>query len=144
MLHYLIDTFVSRFFGQKKKEDYNQEFLMSKPLRNPKVEWAKAPSGQIGIKPLEMKDIEKKRKMKIIALDEMGSFVWEKCNGDSSVEEIIHQLQEKYKTTRQEAELSIRKFLSQLAEKKLVVFHVPQLSEKDRAEYLALDGMGIP
>lgn len=144
MLRNLIEAVVSRFSRNKKKKDIRQEFLLSKPLRNPEVEWSKAPSGEIGIKPLEMKDSSKKRKLKIIALDEMGSFIWELCNGESDVENIIHHLQEKYKVTRQEAELSISKFLSQLAQKNLMLFSVPELSDKDRAESSALEEMGIP
>jgi len=31
-----------------------------------------------------------------INLDEIGSFIWKKCNGENSIQDILHDLEEKY------------------------------------------------
>jgi len=59
-----------------------------------------------------------------IELDEVGSFVWRMCDGQSRVREMIARLAEKYKLNRKEAEVSLTTFLRTLAARRLVVIAV--------------------
>ena len=59
---------------------------------------------------------------KKIVLDNIGSYVWELCNGKNSVNDIISGLMEKYKLRRIEAEKSLILFLQMLSRKTLIGF----------------------
>lgn len=54
---------------------------------------------------------------KEVILDEIGTFVWSLCNGRNSVADIARHLQEKYKLTRKEAQVSVLQFIQTLMKK---------------------------
>ena len=54
---------------------------------------------------------------KQVVLDEIGSDVWELCDGGTSVETIVRALMKKYKLSRREVELSLSLYLKQLAKR---------------------------
>ena len=92
----------------------------------------------------ERERLRKEKKFKIIALDEIGSFVWERCDGQHTVELISRELSQKYKMTRQEADMSLHGFLPELAERQLMEIVPPRLDEEERKETKALRKMRIP
>jgi len=51
---------------------------------------------------------------KRIGLDEIGSYVWDLCDGKNNVRTIIGEFQRKYKLSRKEAELSMLNYLKML------------------------------
>ena len=53
-----------------------------------------------------------------VNLDEIGSFVWEKCDGEHSFEEILSQMEEKF--DEQNLDKRLRKFLYQLERSGLI------------------------
>jgi len=55
-----------------------------------------------------------------VALDELGSFVIELCDGRHSVREIVDKLAKEYKLNRREAEVSTAAFLRSLAGRSIV------------------------
>jgi hypothetical protein len=55
-----------------------------------------------------------------IELDEVGSFVWDMCDGQTTVREMIAKLAAKYKLGRKEASSSLTAFLRSLAQRNLV------------------------
>ena len=57
---------------------------------------------------------------KKISLDEVGSYVWDLCDGKNDVRTIIKLFAKKYKLNRKEAELSMLTYLRQLAKKGLI------------------------
>jgi hypothetical protein len=57
---------------------------------------------------------------KTFELDELGSFVWESCDGKTSVHEIIRRLAKRYHLNLREAEVSTIQFLQMLARKRLI------------------------
>lgn len=61
---------------------------------------------------------------KTFELDPIGLFVWDQCDGKTSVRRIIQQLAERYNLTLREAEVSTRQFLHTLARKGLIVLAV--------------------
>jgi len=66
---------------------------------------------------------------KRIGLDEIGSYIWDMCDGKNDVRSIIAQFQAKYKLNRKEAELSMLNYFKILAKKKLIGLMVKQPGE---------------
>jgi len=64
-------------------------------------------------------------KRRRISLDEVGSRIWELCDGDHTVRDLIEFLRKKYKLNPKEAEVSLTNYLKQLGKKRLVAFAVP-------------------
>jgi hypothetical protein len=62
---------------------------------------------------------------KRVTLDELGSFVWHRCDGQTTVGDLIRAFGERYKLSRKEAELSMIAFLQQMARKRLIGLAVP-------------------
>ena len=65
-------------------------------------------------------------KRRRIALDELGSFVWQQCDGETTVRTLIDKFCKKYKLNRKEAEVSMVAYLRQLAKKGLIGIQVPK------------------
>jgi len=122
------------------------EFLSLKPTRNPIIEWEKNEKGEIlVIVPLkkikEKKKGEKKEPSRPISflskifpepeerriqLDEVGSAVWELCDGKKTAKEIVDFLCQKYKLLPREAEISLSSYLNNLAKRGLIGFIIPE------------------
>jgi hypothetical protein len=67
-----------------------------------------------------------------VTLDEVGTFVWDLCDGEHTVRDITRELAARYKLHRKEAEVSVVAYLRQLAKRRIVGIAVlPQ--EKARA-----------
>jgi hypothetical protein len=59
-------------------------------------------------------------KQRRITLDEVGSYVWELCDGRHDVRRIVKALSARYKLHRKEAEVSVVAYLRELAKKGLI------------------------
>lgn len=110
------------------------DVLKSVPLRNPLVEWKKEETGEVSlILPADQKrhlrllirlfNLPNKR---VVALDEVASFVWEQCDGERAFEEIAHELTGKFRLTRREAEASLAEFFRILGRRGMLGFAVPK------------------
>jgi hypothetical protein len=108
------------------------EMLKAIPLRNRSIKWEKDEKGEISLviqqrKRLWVKIISKLFMIpsnRVVALDEIGSFVWEMCDGTNNVGYIISSLSNKYSLTRKEAEVSLLAFFRQLGKRGFVGFAV--------------------
>jgi len=65
-------------------------------------------------------------KYRRIGLDEIGTYVWDMCDGQTTVRTMIRRFSKKYKLNRKEAEVSMVAYLKQLAKKGIVAIQVPQ------------------
>ena len=110
-----------------------EDMLASKPTRNEAVEWDRDENGDICITMVRSKaswKLELLAKIlylpdrRRVVLDEVGSGVWEMCDGATTVAMMIRRLSERYKLNRKEAEISLLHYLRQLGKKKLVGFLV--------------------
>ncbi len=61
---------------------------------------------------------------KKIRLDEIGSWVWRRCDGRTDVEAMINQMSEEFKLSRKESEVSLFSFLRSMSKKKLIGFEI--------------------
>ena len=98
------------------------------PVRNPLVQWER--KGKEVVLTIPMRDgmLAKIAKRIVkglpdtrqIALDDVGSSVWELCNGERDINGIVQAVSSDYKLTRREAEASVTMFLQTLAKKNLI------------------------
>ncbi len=61
---------------------------------------------------------------KKVSLDEVGSWVWRKCDGETSVGDMVKQMAEEFRLSHKEAEISLMSFLKSLSNKKIIGFAV--------------------
>jgi hypothetical protein len=117
----------------KKQPKISREAMFnSKPTRNSALEWEKNEEGEVTItlrraESMKVKIISKlfwvpdKRTM---VLDQIGTQVWDMCDGKTTVEAMIKRLSEDHKLNNKEAEISLLAYLKQLGQKNLVGFVV--------------------
>lgn len=67
-----------------------------------------------------------------IVLDEIGTMIWDLCDGTHSFSELASALAEHYSVTAREAEVSLAEFLRRLGKRGMIAFALP----KDVAETL--------
>ena len=114
--------------------------LSSRPARNEALEWEKTDDDEVQVMVTRQETwrvrllskvfyIPKKRK---ITLDEVGSEVWQMCNGRTTVAQMIEALSGKYQLNRKEAEVSLLAYLKTLAQKRFVGFLIDGEKKPDR------------
>ncbi|MBS7653839.1 MAG: PqqD family protein [Candidatus Bathyarchaeia archaeon] len=138
----------SRLFKRKKKRESlsipRSLFLKAKPVRNPALKWEKDRKTKeikiiVPLKPPSQRQEQKQQKKgfldklfppepgeRIINLDKVGSIVWELCDGEKTIGDIVNHLVEKYRIMPEEAELSLNAYFNQLSKRGLVGFVVPE------------------
>jgi hypothetical protein len=55
-----------------------------------------------------------------VELDEMGSDVWEKCDGNTNVEMINREICQKYRLNKRQGEVSVTAYLKMLADRRFI------------------------
>ncbi len=111
------------------------DFLQLKPVRNPVLSWEKTRDEKTNDEVVKIIFPVKKGKWlqfwskiykipdkRRVALDKIGSFVWERCDGKRHVADIAQDLADSYKLVRQEAEISLIKYLQQLSKRGFIAF----------------------
>ncbi|MBU3142508.1 PqqD family protein [Clostridium sp. CF012] len=114
-------------FNKKNKEAAQENFLLYRPLR--KIEQWEVSDGKVKLffkhdKPVErfMRWLIKKSKVSDIKLDEMGSMVWQLCDGTKTVYEIALSMVEKFNDTEQNAIDRLIMYLRYLSRKGWITF----------------------
>ncbi|HUV04415.1 MAG TPA: PqqD family protein [Armatimonadota bacterium] len=119
-------------FVRKKPVLTRDQALRTRPFRNPAVEWERGDEGEIRLLIPRRKDLVgralarafRAAEHREIALDDVGSDIWELCDGEHSLEAIVYAVSKKYKMTRRECEASVSAFLKTLGERRLLGFQV--------------------
>lgn len=119
--------------GGKKPNVSRADVLQSRPIRNPAIQWAREPraTGQTSVMVLRIPRRSDRlgnivaKVMKLpddrgLELDEIGSDVWEMCDGSTNVEAISRAISIQYRLNRRQAETSVTAYLKQLAERRLI------------------------
>ncbi|MCS7145467.1 MAG: PqqD family protein [Nitrososphaerota archaeon] len=103
-----------------------EEALRMIPLKNPSAETMQDSSGELTVK-LKMPQprgvlqrLLPLPEFRTYVLDRVGGFVWEKIDGERSVGDIADLLVKSFKMTREEAEISLLRYLQMLASRGLV------------------------
>ena len=111
-----------------------EDTLRAKPVRNQAISERRGDKGDIILIIPRKKDgwirilsrifyLPRERNM---SLDEIGSWVWQKCDGQVSVGEMIEDLSREFKINPKEAEVSLLSFLKKLTEKRLIGFLIKE------------------
>jgi hypothetical protein len=136
---------LNRIFKRKRKPKGpgipRSDFLKVRLVRNPQIEWSKNDEGNTVLR-IPIKQEAKKRKgasklltkifpepdvkEKKVQLDKVGSFVWELCDSDTTIEGIVNALNKEYKMIPREAEITLRLYFEQLSKRGLIGFLIPE------------------
>jgi hypothetical protein len=127
----IIDFLKERVSGKPKVS--RAQVLASRPVRNPLVAWERearyeeAPplallriprrSDRFGNLVAQLFRLPDFRKLE---LDEIGSDVWEMCDGTNTVESLTKAVCTKYRLNRRQSETSVTAYLRMLAERRLI------------------------
>jgi hypothetical protein len=115
-----------------------EQVLQSRPLRNPRLRTEKIEGGGLRLHVPRRSEwwarvlavifpIPKERRLE---LDAAGEEVWEMCDGEHTLRQMIALFQERHKLTRAEAEWSLRTYLRDLGKRNLVAFAIEKQPEK--------------
>ena len=66
---------------------------------------------------------------RVIVLDDVGSYVWQLCDGNNSINQIVKHLSMQYRMTRKEAETSLFTFMRQLGKRNIIGFAVSKTTK---------------
>ncbi|MBB17225.1 hypothetical protein CMK22_18335 [Candidatus Poribacteria bacterium] len=108
------------------------------PLRNQLVEWEVDDRGEVVLKIPQthkkwlrlMAKIFKLPPIRVVVLDEVGSHVWQLCDGYHNIKQIVKSLRDRYKMTRKEAETSLFSYMQTLGKRGIIGFAMPQKKKK--------------
>lgn len=113
-----------------------EQVLLSRPVRNTSLKTEVAEDGSLRII-IERRQIWWVRALSVllpipkrrpIELDPLGREVWELCDGEHTLREMIRIFQQRHKLSRAEAEWSLRTYLRDLGKRGLVVIAVQKPS----------------
>jgi hypothetical protein len=146
----IIDFLKERINGKPKVS--RAQVLASRPVRNPIVKWdreardAETPPvallriprrsdrfGNLVAKWFRLPEFRK------LELDEIGSDVWEMCDGTNSVESLTKAICTKYRLNRRQSETSVTAYLRMLAERRLIALKSNRGSKTVKAAKTAPD-----
>jgi hypothetical protein len=110
-----------------------EQLLGARPLRHPRIEWAREPRKGDST-PVALLKIPRLRGRwpdlvakwlkvpdhKKVELDEIGSDVWQMCDGTHTVDAIAKAVASSYRLNRRQAEVSVTAYLKMLAERQLL------------------------
>ena len=118
----------------KKRPDVDRTQVMkSFPVRNQLITWEIDDKGEASLV-VPQKDklwIRLASKLfmlpnkRVIVLDSIGSYVWQKCDGKHTISQIVKSVQNQYQLTRKEAETSLFTFMQQLGKRNFIGFAIP-------------------
>ena len=119
-------------FNKKTPKIGREAMLSSKPARNDALEWSRNEQEEVVIT-LRRSDTTKVKMLsklfwvpekRTLVLDEIGSQVWDMCDGRTTVDAMIRRLSEAHKLNLKEAEISLLTYLKNLGKKRLLGFIV--------------------
>lgn len=137
--------FLRQFVEGRKPNVSRAQVLGARPVRNPIVEWERYQprdeerpevvllrvprrSDRYGNFIARVFKLPSHRK---IELDEMGSDVWEMCDGSLSVEALTRAVCAKYHLNRRQGEASVTAYMRMLAERRLLALRTGRSNSSD-------------
>jgi hypothetical protein len=129
--------------GRRRPRLSPEQVLQSRPVRNSRLKVERLEDGSLRLivprrtewwaKVLAVVfPIPRERRLE---LDAAGAEVWDLCNGEHTLRQMIKAFQDRHKLTRSEAEWSLRTYLRDLGKRNLVFFAIEKKSDnKSSAE----------
>jgi len=128
------------FLGRRKPQFSRAEALGAVPFRNELIEWElrAEDGGADAEEPLVVLRIPRRQDRwgrllnrffegpthRQVVLDELGTDVWTMCDGETTVDGLIHALARKHKLERREVEVSLTTYLQTLARRGFIGLRV--------------------
>jgi hypothetical protein len=117
----------------KKAQPSRTMVLGARPQRHPAVVWSRE-QGPLADRPVIYLRVPRRSdkfgnlvakvfrlpEHRKIELDEIGSDVWEWCDGETGVGELSRKIGEKYRLNKRQSEASVTAYLKMLAERRLI------------------------
>jgi hypothetical protein len=105
-----------------------KQALAGRPVRNPDLPYQRQENGEVAITLRRRRDLLTRLlsllfvipRQKQVVLDDVGADIWELCDGEHTVEELIASIASKYKLEPREAEVSLLNYLRQLGRRRLI------------------------
>lgn len=121
-----------------------EQAMAAWPIRNPSLKTHESDDGLIGVELPRRKDwmggvlgfMFSVPETKPVQLDEVGTFVWNLCDGDHTVNDIAAALAREYKLNRREVEVSLTTYLQTLGKRGMIAFAIP----REVAEAAGIEG----
>jgi len=107
--------------------------MAARPIRNPSLSWHKSDEGVVVVTLPRRDDLWGKilswlfmvPESRPVSLDQVGTAVWDMCDGEKSVHDIARALSERHQITMREAEVSLAEFLRMLGKRGMVALALP-------------------
>jgi hypothetical protein len=111
-----------------------EQAMLAMPVHNPSLKWKLNDEGNVVVIMPRRDDLSGKTlgwlfgvpQEKPVELDELGSSVWQRCDGDHTVAEIVTLLCREHKLSRHEVEITLTEYLRTLGKRGMVGFMVPR------------------
>ena len=122
-----------------KKQLTREQALSARALRNPDLEATRDEKGVVSVT-IPRRDtwwirmmarISSVPKKRIVTLDEVGTEVWDLCDGEHETGEIIRDFAVRHQLSRKEAEVSVVTYLRDLARRGMIILVVPESSSEE-------------
>lgn len=119
------------FFKKRTPMPTKAQMLSARPLRNPLIVWEASETGALLRAPIDnrgiwgrLRRIFRLRDERLIELDAIGAFVWDRLDGHTTVDGLIVRLCKQYRLDRKEAEASLFAFLKMLSDRNYAALFV--------------------
>jgi len=127
-------------FGRKRagqRSITREQALGARPVRNPELGVDRNDAGEVELKRPRRRTwwvnllakVGTVPEYQTLTLDKVGSAVWDLCDGEHTVRELIEQLAEEHQLSRKEAEVSMVTYLRQLAQRGIIALAVEPAGE---------------
>ncbi|MCE5216967.1 PqqD family protein [bacterium] len=111
-----------------------EQSMAARPVRNPGLEWSLNEDDEAVVTIPRRKDTQGRflawmffiPEARPLSLDAVGTFVWEHCDGEKSVSDLIDLMAKEYNVARKEVEVSLIEYLKRLGQRGMVGFLVPR------------------
>ena len=109
-----------------------------RPLRNGAIDWKTNDEGQALLTVPHRKDrfgklvssLFRLPETRNVELDEVGTFVWNLCDGSQTVDAIVKETSKQYKLNKREVEISVTTYLQMLAERNFIALYQRSKAKK--------------
>ena len=138
----MINTILYKLRLKKRPDsDFNRgDVLKALPLRNQLIKWEVNDKQEVSLViPLKRKfwiritsKLFRLPDKRVVVLDDVGSYVWQLCDGENTVGHVVKQLCNRYQMTRKEAETSLFTFMRQLGKRGMIGFAVPKNTKEGK------------
>ena len=131
----LWEQILTRFRRQKPPPALSRhEAMQVMPIRNPSLEWEVNEEGNVVVTLPRRRDLKGRLltfffaipESRPIVLDEVGSFIWQRCDGEYNVHKLVASLCDEYNLNPKEVQVSLIEYMKMLGRRGMIAVAVPE------------------